>query len=548
MREARAPIFPMTRKHAGLLFLVAVAVILSGFPASAALPETTDPELDLVRTIRTMPFVGSSTSMRDHEGSAYVPGDDSLWLADDNGKAIYEVHPGTGALKRTIPRAIFNAAPQLGGGPVAGTDRTNDFESIAYDAANDQLYVFSGPCCSGSILPTAFRLVRVGGALEVESYQPLVSTADYTGAAWNPGDGKIYVGKGQQLRTYDYVANAQGPTFGVTGLSGITGMVFTSDGADLFVTMNQERLIRVRWSTKTLVSGWNFDLTPFDVLDSRGVELINDQFYVSDGADSRPAGDPLSRAVFVFDVTGPGPVAPTAAFSADPSSGTAPLTVNFTDTSTGGPTSWLWNFGDGSATSSVRHPTHVYSATGTFTVTLTVSNTAGNDSATRQIEVSDQPPDPGNFVANPGFEVDTSGWSTAGSGAGVTLTRVSPGRDGSSGAGRLANGSTGKRKCVLNDAPNSVTSTTAGTYTASIWVRGDGAGALVKINLREMNGSSVVRSRVKTFTLTTSWQQISVTHAALSPGSSLDLQVFLPRAYAPPGTCFYADDASVTRS
>ncbi|NIQ09984.1 MAG: PKD domain-containing protein, partial [Gammaproteobacteria bacterium] len=38
---------------------------------------------------------------------------------------------------------------------------------------------------------------------------------------------------------------------------------------------------------------------------------------------------------------------PTADFAASPTSGTAPLTVNFTDLSSGSPTSWSWDFGDG---------------------------------------------------------------------------------------------------------------------------------------------------------------------------------------------------------
>ena len=63
--------------------------------------------------------------------------------------------------------------------PPAGTDRTNDFEAIAYDRANDVLYVFSGNCCTSSILPTAFRLTRQSGQFQVESYQPLPTGADY---------------------------------------------------------------------------------------------------------------------------------------------------------------------------------------------------------------------------------------------------------------------------------------------------------------------------------------------------------------------------------
>ena len=41
-------------------------------------------------------------------------------------------------------------------------------------------------------------------------------------------------------------------------------MVFTT--TDLFVTTNGEKLRRVDWATKTLVSGWTFDLLPFGVL------------------------------------------------------------------------------------------------------------------------------------------------------------------------------------------------------------------------------------------------------------------------------------------
>jgi hypothetical protein len=261
-------------------------------------------QLQLARTIRTSPFVGSSVSMKDNEGAAYVPRDDSLWLADDNGRAVYEIDPVTGRLKRKIGRAAFERATQLGGGPPAGTYRTRDIEGLAYDEATDSLYVFSGPCCTQQELPTAFRLKRPGGtgALKVESYQPLGSGANYTAAGWNGGDGKVYVGAGKQLRSYDYVTNTAGPTFKIPLLAGVTGMDFSSNGADLYVTTNAKTLRRVDWASKTLVDGWTFDLSAFNVRDPRAVELINGQFYVCDGYDGRPAGDPLRHAVFVFSV------------------------------------------------------------------------------------------------------------------------------------------------------------------------------------------------------------------------------------------------------
>jgi PKD repeat protein len=533
--------------------VLALSVILMGaaMPALANLPDTSTPSLELDRTITTQPFVGSSTTMRDGEGSAYVTPDDSLWLTEDHENFIFETNPHTGALKRVINNVVFQNAPRFGGGPVAGPSRTDDFESMAYDEVNDWLFVFSGPCCDASHLPTVFRLVRIGGVFQVESYQPLAATANNTASAWNPADQKLYVGQGQQIRTYDYVTNTTGTAFTVSGLNGILGFSFSSvtdtGGSDLFVVTNAERLRRVDWATKTLVPGWTFELTPFDVLDSRAVELIDDQFYVLDGADARPPG-PLRFAVFVFDVIAPQPVAPVASFTATPPTGNAPLSVSFTDTSSGNPTVWAWDFeSNGSVDSMAQNPTHVYTTPATYTATLTVTNGAGSDSETAQIVVN-PPPQPTNLVGNPGFDVDTAGWSTAGSGTLVTLTRITPGRDGTGGAARLFNGATGTRKCVLNDQPNWVTTTTAGRYTSSIWVRGDSAGALIKINIREMNGSTVVKSRVGNFTLTTAWQQITVSHTILSPGSTLDLQVFLPKAQAPPGTCFYADDASIVRS
>jgi len=280
--------------------LIAVAVTSFLLPADAAFAAT----LELNGTIRTSPFTGSSVSMGDNEGSAFVPSDNSLWLADDGKKKIYEVDAATGALERTIARSAFNNAPMFGGGPAAGTDRTNDFESIAYDRANDVLYVFSGKCCTSSILPTAFRLTRQSGPFQVESYQALPTGADYTGAAWSPTDGKIYVGKGRAIRSFDYESGTVSPLFRVGGVSGITGMDFSPDGTDLFVTVNSEKLIRINWATKTVVSGWTFDLTPFGIRDSRAVARIGNQFFVSDGYDSRPTGDPLRHAVFILGATG----------------------------------------------------------------------------------------------------------------------------------------------------------------------------------------------------------------------------------------------------
>jgi len=76
------------------------------------------------------------------------------------------------------------------------------------------------------------------------------------------------------------------------------------------------------------------------------------------------------------------PSAPVANFTATPLSGTAPLTVQFNDTSTGSPTSWSWSFGDG-GTSVGQNPSHMYSTAGTYTVNLTVTNAGGSNTTAK---------------------------------------------------------------------------------------------------------------------------------------------------------------------
>lgn len=69
---------------------------------------------------------------------------------------------------------------------------------------------------------------------------------------------------------------------------------------------------------------------------------------------------------------------PAAAFTGSPLHGKAPLTVNFTDASTGEITGWLWNFGNGYF-SSAQHPTFTFQEPGIYDISLTVSGSDGAD-------------------------------------------------------------------------------------------------------------------------------------------------------------------------
>ena len=97
-------------------------------------------------------------------------------------------------------------------------------------------------------------------------------------------------------------------------------------------------------------------------------------------------GSTGASGYYVYGVNNP----PVADFSASPASGTVPLTVQFTDKSTGTkPLTYAWDFNnDGVVDSSQQNPTYTYTTTGTYTVTLTVTNSAGNSTKTFNVTAS----------------------------------------------------------------------------------------------------------------------------------------------------------------
>ena len=239
---------------------------------------------------------------------------------------------------------------------------------------------------------------------------------------------------------------------------------------------------------------------------------------------------------------------PSASLTVSPSSGPAPLAVTAdasgsSDTDATPIASYSFDFGDGSATVGPQAGAsagHSYPAAGTYTVTVTVTDTAGqSSSASSQVTVSAA----ANLVKNPGFETDLSGWNTSGSDANIVLTRVAGSHSGGW-AAQVMNTGTTASTADLNDSPNWVKTTLPGDYVGGIWVRADTPGAIITLRFREYNGSTLVRTTSAHVALTTSWQQVSVTHTVAAPGAStLDFNVYV--AKAAPGTVFYADDAFI---
>lgn len=82
-------------------------------------------------------------------------------------------------------------------------------------------------------------------------------------------------------------------------------------------------------------------------------------------------------------------VRPEAAFQLIPGIPARGKPVQFQDKSTSAPTSWRWEFGDGTPSSTLQNPTHTYDTAGTFQVKLTVTNAAGTSSVTRSVTVEE---------------------------------------------------------------------------------------------------------------------------------------------------------------
>ncbi|HYO87831.1 MAG TPA: PKD domain-containing protein, partial [Candidatus Limnocylindrales bacterium] len=88
------------------------------------------------------------------------------------------------------------------------------------------------------------------------------------------------------------------------------------------------------------------------------------------------ANGPGGSANVTAQVNARGAQAPRASFTSNPATGDAPLSVQFTDTSSGSVSSYFWNFGDGQTTTE-RNPRHTFNGVGTFNVFLTVTGPGG---------------------------------------------------------------------------------------------------------------------------------------------------------------------------
>lgn len=154
---------------------------------------------------------------------------------------------------------------------------------------------------------------------------------------------------------------------------------------------------------------------------------------------------------------------PLAIASATPVSGTAPLTVNFNGSSSydpdGGTLTYSWNFGDGSAPSTVANPSHLYSAAGNYAATLTVTDATGATAMT-QVFIAVV------AAAKPSLHVEKIGMSLSVKRSGIRSTATVTVTDAS---GKVLSGATvsGKWSGVVSGTSSATTrSTGQATFTS----------------------------------------------------------------------------------
>ncbi len=130
-------------------------------------------------------------------------------------------------------------------------------------------------------------------------------------------------------------------------------------------------------------------------------DYAGDYYCKTDQGDSRKITLKKSNAALAAD------------FIADKTSGTAPLTVQFTDQSSGNITGWSWDFGDGE-TSTEQNPQHIYTSAGKYTVKLTVNDGTNTDEETKTGYITVTSSTGGGTLLKEHFDSETfppAGWT-----------------------------------------------------------------------------------------------------------------------------------------
>lgn len=449
----------------------------------------------------------------DLEGIGYSATRDSLFLMDRNYKNIVEVSK-TGALVQTI-----------------------DITSIGM---NKPAAIAIGPASNDPSRTDLYVTVR---GVDNDNHPTENDGAMYELSAPNLGP------TGPQTNTAPVVSAGSDQTITLPSSASLNGTI-TDDGQP-----NPPGATTAQWAmvsgpgTVTFADPKAVDTTAsFSAAGTYVLRLTGDDSALTAADDVTVTVNPTSGA------TNKAPVVNAGADQTVTLTGGVSLSGTVTDDGLPNPpatTTITWSKVSGPGTVTFTSPNAAstqatFSQTGTYVLAL-----KGDDSAlstTDQVQVivnADSGGGGTNLVTNSGFETATTGWK-ASTGA---LTRVAVPHTGSW-AGAMTNTGSSSVTCQLNDSPNWVTSTTAGTYTATAWVKSDaaGSGTTVRLRFREYDSAGTnLGTKESTIVLSTSYQKVTLDYTPTAAGSTLDFNVL--RSSTPAGAlCYDVDDISIVKN
>jgi PKD repeat protein len=213
-----------------------------------------------------------------------------------------------------------------------------------------------------------------------------LSTNSPTDWVWEFGDGTVGTGQKpdhvyQNVGVYDVTLTASNPSIMNSRTKNQYITVLNIPRANFIADKTRGGApMNVQFTDKSIgaLTSWNWDFgdgaksteqNPVHIYTTLGSYTVTLTVSNKDGQDT------TSKSGYIVTT-----LAPVADFKVNSRVGKAPFIVQFQDLSTNNPTSWSWDFGDGTS-SSVQNPLHQYPKEGAYNVRLTVSNPYGSDTS-----------------------------------------------------------------------------------------------------------------------------------------------------------------------
>ena len=357
------------------------------------------------------PAYVSISNIRVNQSSVNITGlsIDSYAIHNDLGYAIVNESKASGFVAPANATFDFNITYIKYAAPGTSIPFSFDSSSEYYDVGNSTYWHFNTITGANAIIgvwgPIGANFSANATTVAVGS--PLAFSDTSTGYpdawSWDFGDGST--------------SSAQNPvySYATTGLKNVALHAYMSENGTITNTITKTNYINVTAApppapvadftgTPTTVSlgttvqfndtsaysptswSWNFG-------DSGGSSLQNPtHLYTSIGVynvsltATNAQGSSTATKTNYINVTALAP--PVASFTSNVTSGGIPLPVQFTDTTSNIPTSWLWTFGDTGATSTSQNPSHTFTTAGNWSVSLKATNAAGNNTVIHYINAT----------------------------------------------------------------------------------------------------------------------------------------------------------------